>query len=127
MRSPPQARAWPSDQLPKAAAAAAFNRNNSKFYRNASFSDKLLEVEVGEAVMDLDAHPCRCDQTISSLKASQDARWTKIYDAVDLNSTAGSWWIASGAEIRDLDLFSQPEALGGELWDGDISSIEVAE
>lgn len=116
-----------TDRLPRPELRPAFNRNNSKFYEDPTFDKKLLEVGVGEAVRDLGTHPCNCDQMISSIKASQDARWTKVYDAVNLNPDFGEWWIASGAEISNLAGFSQPTSAGGESWVNDISSIEVTD
>jgi hypothetical protein len=111
--------------LPERAPTSSFNRNNSKFYEDPSYGNKLLELGVGEAVLDLGTHPCNCNQMISSLKASQDARWTKLYDAVDLDPDFGEWWIASGAEISDMRGYFQPSGMGGESWVNDVSSIQV--
>lgn len=116
------------DSLPQKEFVPSFNRNNSKFYEDTSYGNKLLELGVGEAVLDLGTHPCNCNQMISSIKASQDARWTKIYDAVDLNPDFGEWWISSGAEIVDLSAIIQGNESSADsdvTWNNDISSIEV--
>jgi hypothetical protein len=65
---------------------------------------------------------------ITSIKASQDARWTKVYDAVDLNPDFGEWWISTGSEIPDLTIFTQLNESSADSdvnWNDDISSIEV--
>jgi hypothetical protein len=115
-------------RMPKPELVLSFNRNNSKFYEDPSYDKKLLEVGVGESVLNLGTHPCNCNQKISSIKASQDARWTKVYDAIDLNPDFGEWWIASGAEISDLALFNQGNETADDddvTWVNDISSIQV--
>jgi hypothetical protein len=118
------------ERMPKPELAPSFNRNNSKFYEDPSYDKKLLEVGVGESVLNLGTHPCNCNQMISSIKASQDARWTKIYDAVDLNPDFGEWWIASGAEISNLALFDQLNETAADddvTWVNDASSIQVTD
>lgn len=116
------------ESLPRKELVQSFNRNNSKFYEDPSYGNKLLEVGVGESVLNLGTHPCNCNQVISSIKASQDANWTKVYDAVDLNPDFGEWWIASGAEISNLANFVQGNESQQDddvSWVNDISSIQV--
>lgn len=103
----------------KAETASLFPRTHSKFYDLTGYSDKFLELGVGESAVDLSSHPCGCNNDISSLKASETATWTKIYDLPNL--TGDSWAIPSGAEIDNLAIHFH----NGFTWDQDISSIRV--
>ncbi len=95
-------------------------RHNSKFYADTSYGDKLLELGPGEASNDLALHPCNCRNQISSLKASDDALITRVYDIEGL--TGDSWGIATGAEISNLGQYTH----NGFSWNNDINSISVS-
>ena len=99
-------------------------RTNSKFYDLVNFNDKFLELGPGEAVLDLSLHPCHCSNDISSIKASEHALLTKIFDLNNLSTSGDSFAIASGAEIDDL---SQLIRANGQSWDQDINSIQVTQ
>lgn len=99
----------------------SFLRHNSKFYEDQGYGNKLLELSPGESARDLGTHPCGCNNVISSLKASDDALYTKIYDFT--NFASDTWWIATGAEISNLGNYTQSD---GESWLNQISSIEVS-
>ncbi|HEU4731002.1 MAG TPA: hypothetical protein VFT22_24075 [Kofleriaceae bacterium] len=94
-------------------------RHNSKFYRDVSFNDKVLELGPGEAALDLSG-ACNCLNQISSLKASDDALITRVFDLINLGGD--SFGIATGAEISDLG----PYTHNGFTWDNDINSIEIS-
>jgi hypothetical protein len=108
-----------SANLPKSTGTQSLLRHNSKFYRNTSFSDKVLELGPGEAALDLSG-ACNCLNQISSLKASDDALITRIYDL--LNLTGDSFGIATGAEISNLASYTH----NGFSWDNDTNSIEIS-
>jgi hypothetical protein len=97
-----------------------FKRKESRFYDLTGYSDKVLELDPGEAVLDLSTNPCGCNQDISSIKASEEALFTRVYDLPDLKGD--SWSIPSGSEISNLGQYIRSN---GQSWDQDISSIEL--
>ena len=99
-------------------------RTNSKFYDLTNFNDKFLELGPGEAVIDLALHPCHCANDITSIKASESALLTKIFDLVNFDTSGDSFAIASGAEIDDLSQLIRPS---GQSWNNDVSSIKVTQ
>lgn len=103
---------------------ASFLRTNSKFYDLFNFDVKFLELGPGEAVIDLALHPCHCSNDISSIKASEHALLTKIFDLTNFNTSGDSFAIASGAEIANLSLLIRPD---GKSWNNAISSIKVTQ
>lgn len=98
-----------------------FKRKNSKFYDLTGYSQKYLELSRGESAVNLSTHPCSCNNDISSLKASETATWTTVYDLTNLSGD--SWAIPSGSEISNLGNYYQS---GGSTWNQDISSIRVS-
>ena len=103
-------------------AAAAGVREQSRFFDFPNYQGFLLALAPGESVADLNGHPCQCADEIGSLKASQTASYTVLYDHPNFDATGGTFWIDTGAELPDLTLRFQP---GGANWYDDVDSIKV--
>jgi hypothetical protein len=102
------------------AAARGDNRLHSNFWDEADFVAPLLQLAPGESARDLNSHPCNCDNTIRSLKASGRAPFTTLYELDDF--AGDSLQITQGSEIENLNVY---HLTSGASWAVATSSIAV--
>ena len=102
------------------AAANGDNRLHSNFWDDADFVGPLLQLAPGESARDLNGHPCNCDNTIRSLKASGRAPFTTLYELDDF--AGDSLQITQGSEIENLNVY---HLTSGVSWAVATSSIAV--